>query len=131
MRLSDLIIPAWVKPVAIGVVVLGLGIYIGALKLELGSAQGTVAKQKGEIAQWSSAYDVLSKATVIQNAAVNQLKSDSDKKHLAAQEAIKKADALQVSQQNLLTAISLRDKQTTGIQRTCEAAVLAARGDLK
>ena len=130
MSLSDLVIPPWVKPVAIGVVVLGLGIYIGTLKLELGSAQGTVAKQKGEIAQWSSAYDVLSKATVAQNAAVNQLKVDSDKKHVEALQAIKKADELSVSQQNLVTAIALRDKSVTGTQRTCEAAVLAAKGDL-
>jgi predicted nucleic acid-binding Zn-ribbon protein len=82
------------KQLAVGVFVFALALYIGVLKFQLGSARGEVAELTGEVAKWQSAYEVLSKKTVEQNAAISAWEARAKTASTKAAEAIKKAKAM-------------------------------------
>jgi len=65
------------KTVAFGLAIVVLSIYIGSLKLRLGSAQGEVAKLTGENAAIRSANVTLTRQVEQQNAAVQAMEGAS------------------------------------------------------
>ena len=118
----------------VGLIVLGLGIYIGALKLQLGTAQGevaaargTIAEQSGKIREWQSAYNILVKKTAEQNQAITQLEEAEKTARAKAQEAIRKASAISKARQPLIEAATARPASGGN----CAAAVSLAKRDLR
>jgi predicted nucleic acid-binding Zn-ribbon protein len=87
------IVKYW-QQIAVGVLVLVLAFYIGTLKVQLGNARGEVAELRGQLAESMAAYEILSKKTVEQSAAIAEWEARAKTASTKAAEAIKKAKAM-------------------------------------
>ena len=104
----------WLKDnwetVAVAVLILGLAFYVGSLQIALGNARGevarltgTIAEQRGQIAEWKFAYDVLAAKTMEQSAAIAALHAESEKKRQAG-----------------IVALASAEKRATGLQQQAD-----------
>lgn len=116
-----------------GFVILGLGIYVGALKYELGSTQGEVQKQAGTITRLTSdnedltrKYDSLYGLTKACNSSVESYEAAANAAQAKSQ-AIK-SQAAKEKQDLVRQADWLREQLAK--KPSCEAAIAAVRSQL-
>ena len=125
----------------VGALILGLGIYVGALKLMLGDARGDVSALRGvvsglksentaleqSILSWRVAYADLNIAAQQCSNAVSDLEKQGDALKMRAAEADKRYQAISSARQPLINAV--RGREITG-RGTCEDAIQDAKADL-
>lgn len=117
----------------LGAVILALGIYVGALHLQLGLARGDASKWKGEYSrvvgithQWKATYQSLQIKTAECNASVNDLSAASERAKRKSDAELARVRAESAQRKRVIDAIDARERE----KMTCGDAVKAARGDL-
>ena len=120
---------AMAKAIVIAVIILVLCIYIGALKLQLGTAQGNVARLTGEVAEWKSSTASLEIKVTDQNVAVESWKHAAEVNAQKAAEAIKNAARIASQRQPIIDVAIARGMNPAG--KTCDQAVEETKRDLE